>query len=101
MTAKQKAPPPGYAVFKRIGKLRYLDQQQGRYFLSYVIKDVLGRPRQSDPYFDHVDMVGPKDETIVAGALTGRYDIDQLIKLARPFYPRKKRHNPRQPQEGV
>lgn len=81
----------GHAVFKRLGKLRYLDQQKGRYFLSYVIKDILGRNRQGDPYFDYVDLVGPKDETIVEGALLGRYDIDQLIKLARPYYPKRKK----------
>ena len=54
-----------------LGKLHYLDQQKGRYFLSYVIKDILGRNRQDDPNFDYVDLVGPKDETIVEGATVG------------------------------
>ena len=51
-----------------LGKLHYLDQQKGRYFLSYVIKDILGRNRQDDWNYDSVDLVGPKDETIVQDA---------------------------------
>jgi hypothetical protein len=57
-----------------------------------VIQEAIGRKgKDGRPYFDYVDMVGPRDETIVPNALTGRYTVDQLIAKARKAYERKPR----------
>lgn len=65
-------------------RLVYEDQCTDGVMLGAVIRHRLGLPQnRTHPYFDHIDMVGPGEETILSSALGGRHTIDDLIKIAR------------------
>jgi hypothetical protein len=65
-------------------KLRHKDQCTDGVMLGAVIRHRLGvSQRRSHPYFDDVDMVGPREKTIMPMALASMYTIDDLIEVAK------------------